>query len=171
MLLALWCGLAAASTFAEVQLPELVDASDAVVRVEVQTLRTVVDQVTGLVTSDVTVAVTDSFYGPYLMNSNLVIREVGGEVDGYVTAAVGFPAFQPGADLVVFLNRWPDGTPRVAEYGAGFYAVVPSTVGPVLIPGPLQDAAGHATTPNAPVPHGTSLQDFVTILYAEGGTP
>jgi hypothetical protein len=168
MLLFLGCALAHASTFAPVDLDTLMASTDAVVRGQGRDLVVRVDPQTGLVTTDATLYVAHGVLGPHHDGDVIVVREVGGATDDLVMTAPGFPKLQLGADVVVFLTAWPDGTPRISEYGAGFYAVVPGPDGAVLIPGPLQDSGGASQGATPPVPAGTPVRALLPLLTAIG---
>ena len=54
----------------------------------------------------------------------LMIREVGGTVDGYTQEAIGFPVIRSGQDVVLMLSQWEDGSDfRIHAYNQGKYIV------------------------------------------------
>jgi len=54
----------------------------------------------------------------------IVIREVGGTVDGYTMEAIGFPAIRAGEDVVLMLSRWEDSSDyRIHAFNQGKYLV------------------------------------------------
>ncbi|HEV7922618.1 MAG TPA: hypothetical protein VGR02_17680 [Thermoanaerobaculia bacterium] len=54
----------------------------------------------------------------------LMLREVGGTVDGYTQEAVGFPTLREGQEVVLFLSKWEDGADwRIHAYNQGKYIV------------------------------------------------
>lgn len=56
--------------------------------------------------------------------ATLVIREVGGTVDGYTQEAIGFPVIRAGEDVVLMLSRWEDGADfRIHAFNQGKYLV------------------------------------------------
>jgi hypothetical protein len=84
--------------------------------------------------------VVASFAGDFSTGDVLIVRELGGTVDGYTISAIGFPSFRAGDELVVFLGRWDDGALRVSAGPQGFYRVERKAgAEPLLVPGPTQD--------------------------------
>ena len=56
--------------------------------------------------------------------ATLMIREVGGTVDGYTMDAIGFPVLRSGEDVVLMLSRWEDGADyRIHAFNQGKYLV------------------------------------------------
>jgi hypothetical protein len=49
------------------------------------------------------------YFGESAGPDTLVVREVGGTVDGYTQEAIGFPEIRAGEDVVLFLAPWTDG--------------------------------------------------------------
>lgn len=124
-LLMLFCAVAlampaAASTFLEISQEELVAQADAVVQgrvIEVQSFWN--KQGTAIVTEAV-VEVEETVLGRERSHVRLVT--FGGEVDGYVIEAHGFPTFRKGQRLLVFLEpqrKREDGAHRVLGYRQG----------------------------------------------------
>lgn len=72
----------------------------------------------------------------------LMIREVGGTVEGYTQVAIGFPALREGQEVVLFLARWDDcGDWRIDSYNQGKYRVRMTPAGAVVSPDP--ETQGH----------------------------
>lgn len=64
------------------------------------------------------------YFGEAAGPDTLVVREVGGQVDGYVQEAVGFPAIRNGEQVVLFLTQWNDSNDfRIHAYNQGKYLV------------------------------------------------
>ena len=64
------------------------------------------------------------YFGPITGPDTLVIREVGGVVDGYVQEAIGFPMLRNGEEAVFFLAAADDGSSfRIHAYNQGKYLV------------------------------------------------
>lgn len=64
------------------------------------------------------------YFGEVAGPDTLVVREVGGSVDGYTQEAVGFPAIRRGENVVLFLSEWDDnGDLRIHAYNQGKYLV------------------------------------------------
>ena len=56
--------------------------------------------------------------------STLMIREVGGTVDGYTQEAIGFPVLRAGEDVVLMLSQWEDSADfRIHAFNQGKYLV------------------------------------------------
>lgn len=77
----------------------------------------------------------------------LVVREVGGTVDGYTQEAIGFPELREGENVVLFLTQWDDSADwRMEAYNQGKYLIEKTPLGERLV----HDAVtqGHARAAN-----------------------
>jgi hypothetical protein len=64
------------------------------------------------------------YFGETTGPDTLLVREVGGTVDGYTQEAIGFPAIRRGENVVLFLSQWQDsGDMRIHAYNQGKYLV------------------------------------------------
>ena len=64
------------------------------------------------------------YFGETTGPDTLMIREVGGTVDGYTQEAIGFPVIRSGQDVVLMLSQWEDGTDfRIHAYNQGKFIV------------------------------------------------
>lgn len=64
------------------------------------------------------------YFGEITGPDTLVVREVGGTVEGYTQEAIGFPAIRNGEDVVLFLSRWDDGADfRIHAFNQGKFLV------------------------------------------------
>lgn len=64
------------------------------------------------------------YFGEMTGPDTLVVREVGGTVDGYTQEAIGFPAIRRGEQVVLFLSKWDDSEDlRIHAYNQGKYLV------------------------------------------------
>ena len=64
------------------------------------------------------------YFGEITGPDTLVVREVGGTVDGYTQEAIGFPAIRRGENVVLFLSEWENSTDlRIHAYNQGKYLV------------------------------------------------
>jgi hypothetical protein len=64
------------------------------------------------------------YFGEATGPDTLVVREVGGTVDGYAMEAIGFPMLREGQDVVLMLAKWEDGADyRIHAYNQGKYLV------------------------------------------------
>lgn len=127
---------AEASTFRRISFEELVNTSVAVVQVRVlDTESAWMDIGTGYIATTAHLEVVGSLDGDFQVGEELFVREAGGLVDGYTTQAIGFPQFNAGDELVIFLTHWEDETVdwRVNQYGQGIYEVVHTSSGDRLV--------------------------------------
>ena len=64
------------------------------------------------------------YFGEITGPDTLLVREVGGTVDGYTQEAIGFPAIRRGEHVVLFLSEWDNSTDlRIHAYNQGKYLV------------------------------------------------
>ncbi|HET8773858.1 MAG TPA: hypothetical protein VFP80_08710 [Thermoanaerobaculia bacterium] len=64
------------------------------------------------------------YFGEATGPDTLMIREVGGTVDGYTQEAIGFPMLRSGEDVVLMLSQWEDGADyRIHAFNQGKYIV------------------------------------------------
>lgn len=115
-------GPAHASTFLAMDLDQLVDASDAVVVGDVVDLKSYWDAEGRVILTEATVEVDERLLGrvPDVVH----VTTFGGKVDDYEIVAHGFPVFEVGDRVALFLERHPDRTVRVTGYQLGHYRVV-----------------------------------------------
>lgn len=79
------------------------------------------------------------YFGEAAGPDMLVVREVGGTVDGYTQEAIGFPAIRRGEQVVLFLSKWAgSGDLRIHAYNQGKYLVRQRLGSEVLIPDPVK---------------------------------
>lgn len=129
---------AAASTFVAMSQDELVAQSDAVVVGEVLQVQSFRDETGSFIVSEAMVKVQETLTGS--SDSVVVVRTMGGTVDGYTVIAHGFPTFDIGERVVLFLNNDGADTSKVVGYRLGQYRVVTNSRGvevalPTLEPG------------------------------------
>jgi len=64
------------------------------------------------------------YFGDTSGPATLMVREVGGTVDGYTQEAIGFPAIRGGEEVVLMLSKW-DGSAdlRIHAYNQGKYLI------------------------------------------------
>lgn len=64
------------------------------------------------------------YFGETTGPDTLVVREVGGTVDGYTQEAIGFPELRSGEDVVLMLSSWEEGADfRIQAFNQGKYLV------------------------------------------------
>jgi hypothetical protein len=87
-------------------------------------------------------------------SQELVVREVGGTVDGYTQEAIGFPMLREGEEVVLFLTQWDDSADwRIEAYNQGKYLVTKSPHGELLTHDPVTQGAERlgGNEPNGPM--------------------
>lgn len=115
---------AVASTFLEISQEELVAQADAVVQGRVIEVQSFWNKQGTAILTEATVEVEETVLGRERAHVRLVT--FGGQVDGYVIEAHGFPTFQKGQRLLVFLEpqrKSEDGAHRVLGYRQGEFEV------------------------------------------------
>jgi hypothetical protein len=64
------------------------------------------------------------YFGDTNGPATLMVREVGGTVDGYTQEAIGFPAIRSGEEVVLMLSKWEDSADlRIHAFNQGKYMV------------------------------------------------
>lgn len=162
----LTAGAAAASTFVAMDTAELVAASDAVIQGEVLEVYSFWNQDGTAVLTEARVLVDEVVAGQ--APSEVVVRTFGGRVGDYVLVAHGFPTFQEGQKVLLFLQRAPDQSLRVAGYRLGQYHLIPDERGE-LIARPTLDPGIQLLRPDgtpAPRPEAVSLETFKNQIRA-----
>jgi hypothetical protein len=93
-----------------------------VVTAKVVEVRSAWDPQGRIILTDAILAVDESIVG--LTEDRLSVRTFGGEVEGFVVEAAGFPRFEEGEELLVFLRPEPvDGHLRVTGYQMGHFRI------------------------------------------------
>ena len=114
-LLVIACSQAAQATTAVVPRDdEMVVESRAIVTGRVVGLSTSVDANTALVYTYIRLEVNSVLKGS-ITAREIVLKELGGETRDRGTQIFGMPRFEPGQDVLVYLNTWPDGALRVHQ--------------------------------------------------------
>lgn len=138
----LWLGLfglalatvvpASASTFIAMGTGDLIAASDAVVQGEVLQVHSYWEPSGRMIVTEALVRVTDTILGD--APSVVVFRTFGGSVEGFTVDAHGFPTFQKGQELLLFVDNQADGSAEVAGYRQGQYRIVRTKAGVMAVP-------------------------------------
>lgn len=121
LLLALAAAPMAASTFVAVNTAQLIADSEAVVQGQVLKVHSFWDPSGRMVMTEALVRVEDTLLGQ--APSIVRVQTFGGNVDGFVVEAAGFPEFQAGQRMILFLTPEKDGVARVTGYQFGQYHV------------------------------------------------
>jgi hypothetical protein len=83
------------------------------------------------------------YFGEATGPDTLVVREVGGVIDGYVQEAIGFPAIRTGENVVFFLSPADEGGAyRIHAYNQGKFLVVDRGGVETLIEDPFKQGEG-----------------------------
>ncbi|HYH08896.1 MAG TPA: hypothetical protein VEK11_17720 [Thermoanaerobaculia bacterium] len=89
------------------------------------------------------------YFGETTGPDTLVVREVGGTVDGYTQEAVGFPAIRRGEQVVLFLSNWEDSTDlRIHAYNQGKFLVKHRGNLEVVVEDPVKQGEERLASPN-----------------------
>ena len=116
------------------------------------------------------------YFGEIAGPDTLLVREVGGTVDGYTQEAIGFPAIRRGEQVVLFLAKW-DGSEdfRIHAYNQGKYLVrMRADRSEVLVPDPVKQGEErpsaeprHAIAADAMAEqNGLGLEEFAGMVEA-----
>ena len=112
-----------ASQFVELPFEQVATESQLIVRGSVERTFSAWDSAHEVIFTYATVRV-DRYFGDTAGSETLVVREVGGSVDGYTQEAIGFPAIREGEDVVLMLAKWEDGEDyRIHAFNQGKYLV------------------------------------------------
>jgi hypothetical protein len=149
---------AAASTFFAMDQEELVASSNAVVQGRVLDVRSFWNEDHTNIVSEARVEVTDLVAGE--APAVVTVRTFGGEVGSYRVEAHGFPSFNSGEQVLLFLAADGDAY-RVAGYRQGQYRVRASAKGKLAVP-TLEEGVRLFTRDGkqAPAPQAVQLDDF-----------
>jgi hypothetical protein len=112
----------AASQFLDIPFDQMVRGTTAVVRGTIGPVSASWDADHEVIFSYARVDVSDYIAGDG--PAVLMLREVGGTVDGYTQQAIGFPSLREGEDVVLLLTVWEDsGEYRIQGFHRGKYLV------------------------------------------------
>ncbi|MEK6300242.1 MAG: putative Ig domain-containing protein [Acidobacteriota bacterium] len=101
---------------------EMVVESRAIVTGRVMELSTGLDASKGVVFTYVRLRIESVIKGQ-ITESEVVLKEMGGETPELGTMIFGMPKFEEGQDVLVYLNTWPDGSLRVHQGFLGKFNV------------------------------------------------
>jgi hypothetical protein len=116
------------------------------------------------------------YFGEITGPDTLVVREVGGTVDGYTQEAIGFPAIRRGEQVVLLLSKWADsGDLRIHAYNQGKYLVrMRADCSEVLVSDPVQQGEERITASErrgfgsdaVTEENGLSIEEFAGMIEA-----
>jgi hypothetical protein len=101
---------------------EMVVESRAIVTGKVMEVSTQLDASKGVVFTNVRLMVETVLKG-HIIESEVVLKELGGETAEFGTMIHGMPRFEEGQDVFLYLNTWPDGSLRVHQGFLGKFNV------------------------------------------------
>ena len=111
------------------------------------------------------------YFGEVAGPDTLVVREVGGTVDGYTQEAIGFPAIRRGEQVVLFLSEWEDSSDlRIHAYNQGKYLVRMRQDREILVADPVKQGDArlerdHRFEANADE-NGLTIEEFSEMVDA-----
>jgi hypothetical protein len=112
-----------ASQFIEMPFDQVAREASYVVRGQVLDTFSAWDSAHEVIYTYATVRV-QRYFGEATGPDTLVVREVGGTVDGYTQEAIGFPMVRQGEQVVLFLSKWDDGVDyRIHGFNQGKFLV------------------------------------------------
>jgi hypothetical protein len=153
---------AIASTFLAMEMPELVEKSDVVIRGEVLETRSFWDAQHRVILTDARIRIDERLSGEGApVGREISVRTFGGTVADYTVVAHGFPTFEKGDEIVAFLAHQPDRTVQVTGYQLGLYEVIELDGARVAVPtwdggSTLLDRTGKSV----PGPEPVTLEDL-----------
>lgn len=157
---------AGASTFIGLTTDELVATSDAVVQGEVLQVHSFWSKSGRIIVTEAVVRVTETVAGK--SPSAVVLRTFGGTVEGYTVEAHGFPRFEKGQELLLFVSNQKDGTAEVTGYRQGQYRIVRDQTGAVMAVPTVEHGVRLLTRDGktAPRPQALRLDAFKSQIQA-----
>ncbi len=121
-----------ASTFLAQSTDQLVADSHAVVQGEVLQVHSYWNKSGRIIVTEAIVRVIDTIAGS--APSVVILRTFGGTVEGFTVEAHGFPTFEKGPELLLFVSNQADGTAEVTGYRQGQYRIVRDKAGVMAVP-------------------------------------
>ena len=158
-----------ASQFIELPFDKIARESSLIVRGSVENTWSAWDDSHEIIYTYATVRV-NRYFGESTGPDTLVVREVGGTVDGYTLEAIGFPAIRSGEDVVLMLGRWEDSADyRIHAFNQGKYLVRNIAGVEMLSADPVQQGDGRIGrermhTNAEPVAGGLLIQEFAQMV-------
>ncbi len=123
LLLALAALPLSASQFIDMPFDQMARESALIVRGDVVNTYSAWDDAHEVIYTYATVRV-HRYFGEATGPDTLMVREVGGTVDGYTQEAIGFPAIRSGENVVFLLSRWDNSADyRIHAFNKGKFLV------------------------------------------------
>lgn len=143
---------------------EMVIESRAIVTGKVVGVSTAVDSNTELVYTYVRVNLNSVLKGQ-IAESEIVLKELGGETHDYGTLIFGSPKFFQGEEVFLYLNTWPDGSLRVHQGFLGKFDVTrDAATGRAFVERRLQDQSVMMTVDSANGTNRSELESYTQMV-------
>lgn len=137
-----------ASQFEDVPFERMAAEADYIVRGTIGETWSAWDDAHEVIYTYATVQVS-RYFGGTNGPATILVREVGGTVDGYTQEAIGFPMIRGGEDVVLMLAQWEDGADfRIHAYNQGKYLVRNRGGIEVLIADPVRQGDARLQRPD-----------------------
>ena len=108
------------------------------------------------------------YFGERTGPDTLVVREVGGTVDGYTQEAIGFPAIRSGEQVVLLLSEWENSTDlRIHAFNQGKYLVRQRGGFEVLVSDPVKQGEERRTMERnqfSAEENGLTIEEFADMV-------
>lgn len=148
---------AVASTFVHTPQKALVAQADAVVQGQVVQLDTFWSEDGRVILTEATVAIDEVLVGK--APTTVTVRTFGGKIGDVGIEAHGFPKFEDGERVILFLSREPsDDSLRVLGYQEGQFRVVTRRDGVTLAVPMVEENARYVTPDGRPAPEPKSVE-------------
>lgn len=148
---------ASASTFVAMTEGELISQSDSVIQGEVVSVRSHWSQSGRIVVTDATVRVDEVLIGD--SPAVVQVRTFGGQVNDFVVATQGFPQFEAGRKVLLYLYKEPsDQSLRVLGYQQGHFRVVTRLDGVTLAVPQVDENTRLLRPDGSPIPVPASVE-------------
>ncbi|HJQ38592.1 MAG TPA: hypothetical protein VKB93_15750 [Thermoanaerobaculia bacterium] len=162
-----------ASQFIQLPFDQVARESSLIVRGNVVDSWSAWDDAHEVIFTYATVRVT-RYFGEATGPDTLMVREVGGTVDGYTQEAIGFPQVRRGEDVVLMLSRWENSTDyRIHAFNQGKYLVRNRGGLEVLVEDPVKQGDGRlerpdkfTARPNAEFDNSLTIGEFAAMVDA-----
>jgi len=150
-----------ASTFVAMTAEELIQQSDAVVQGKVLRLDSKWDAHGRIIVTEATIQVSESIVGN--APAQIIVRTPGGKVNDYRVEALGFPQFNKGEEVVLFIKDDQSlQVNRIVGHQQGHFEVVKRLDGVTLAVPRIEDGVSFLTPSgrSVPAPRSTELDTF-----------
>ncbi len=162
-----------ASQFVELSFDQVAREATYIVRGTVENTWSAWDDSHEVIFTYATIRVS-RYFGEATGPDTLVVREVGGTIDGYTQEAIGFPAIRRGENVVFFLSNWEGRNDlRIHAYNQGKYLVKNRGGMEVLVQDPFKQGEGRLDQPrfdmramSEEAGGGMSIDEFAAMVEA-----